>query len=74
MKALTAMAADRPVRRGALSERLQAAIDVPTAEGIDALAEHLAGGRPAAELRSEAIRTLLRRGAEAMLADELAEA
>lgn len=58
-----------------LDERLEAAIDLPTKRVLMALARDLAGegGNPNIQ-RSAAARLLLRRGAEAMLADETLKA
>lgn len=52
---------------GALDERLEAAIDAPTKRLITALAGTL-GGNPRMG-RSKAARLLLRKGAEALLAE-----
>lgn len=60
---------------GPLDERLESAIDARTKLAILALAKDLAGktGNPNVQ-RSRAARLLLKRGAEAMLADAAAQA
>jgi hypothetical protein len=65
--ALDTMLAERPVAR--LNRRLQAAIDQPTLDAIEAVAASLADGGDPSELRSQAVRYMLRRGAEAIRKD-----